>query len=83
MSGRPSGVELLAQGSGFLLRTDLRDLGLNRRAVDAAFSNCPVIDLSPDYGKPMIRVEAFIAYTEGRTYCDRCGDRVRPGRRRE
>jgi hypothetical protein len=76
---KPTAAELLAQGSGFFKRGHLRDLGLERGAIDAAFAHCPVIAL-PDYSIPMIRVEAFIAFMEGNTYCDRCADRVRPPR---
>jgi hypothetical protein len=77
----PSAVELLEQGTGFLTRTHLRDLGLERRAVDAVFGHCPVIQFA-GYSRPVIEVEAFIAFKEGSTYCARCRDRVRPGRRR-
>jgi hypothetical protein len=76
---RPSPAELLTDPEAFLLRTDLTKLGLNRRAVDSAFRNCPVIAL-PGYDRPMIRVRAFLAFIEGATYCDKCGDRVRPSR---
>jgi hypothetical protein len=78
-SARPSPAELLADPEAFLLRTDPVQLGFNRRAADSAFRHCPVIQL-PDYDRPMIRVRAFLAFIEGATYCDRCGDGVRPGR---
>ena len=76
MTGRPSASELLETPGAFLTRSDLRELGLERRAVDAVFRECPVIEL-PGYSRPMIRVEAYLALLEGSTYCDRCGDRVR------
>lgn len=77
MSERPSAAERLATPAALLTRTDLRELGLERRAVDAVFRECPVIVL-PGYKRPMVRVEAYLALLEGSTYCDRCGDRVRP-----
>lgn len=79
MSERPSASELLRTPGAFLTRTDLRELGLERRAVDAVFRECPVVQL-PGYSRPMVRVEAYLALLEGSTYCDRCGDKVRPGR---
>jgi hypothetical protein len=77
VSDRPSPAELLETPGALLTRTDLRDLGLGQRAVDAVFRECPVIVL-PGYSRPMVRVEAYLALLEGSTYCDRCGDRVRP-----
>jgi hypothetical protein len=79
VSDRPSAAELVAQGAGYLTRSDLRDLGLPRRAVDAVCRECPVIEL-PGYTRPMVQVEAFVALMDGHTYCDRCGDKVRPCR---
>jgi hypothetical protein len=78
VSVRPSAAELLATPGAVLTRSDLRELGLERRAVDAVFRECPVIEL-PGYSRPLVRVEAYLALLEGSTYCDRCGDRVRPG----
>jgi hypothetical protein len=34
---RPTAVELLERGTGFLTRSHLRELGLERRAIDAVF----------------------------------------------
>jgi hypothetical protein len=76
-SGRPHASELLKTPGALLLRTDLRDLGLTQKAVSAVFRELPVIIL-PGYARPMVRVEAYLALLEGSTYCDRCGDRVRP-----
>jgi hypothetical protein len=74
---RPTASELLRTPGALLSRSDLRALGLERRAVDVVFRECPVIQL-PGYSRPLIRAEAYLAFLEGRTYCDRCGDRVRP-----
>jgi hypothetical protein len=64
----------LLDPAAFLSRTDLRDLGLERRAVDAIFRACPVVAL-PDYSRPLIRVRDYRNLIEESTYRD---DRVRP-----
>jgi hypothetical protein len=74
---RPWAAERLSTAEAFLSRTDLRDLGLERRAVDAVFRACPVIQL-PGYSRPLIRVADYLALLDGATYCDRCGNKVRP-----
>lgn len=51
-----------------------RELGYERRAVDAIFRACPV-ESWPGYSRPMIRVSEFLAWRERCTYW---GDRVRP-----
>jgi hypothetical protein len=73
---RPSAAERLKTPGALLTRSDLRELGLERRAVDAVFRECPVVVL-PGYSRPMVRVEAYLALLDGSTYCDRCGDKVR------
>lgn len=78
MSEHVAAVDLLAQGTGLLNTTHLRELGLERRAIDAVLCECPVIQL-PGYSRPLLRVEAYLALLEGSTYCDRSGDRVRRG----
>jgi hypothetical protein len=77
MTDRPSAAELLTNPEAFLTRRDLRELGLERRAMDAVFRECPLIQL-PGYSRPIVRVRDFHALMEGSTCCDRCGDRVRP-----
>jgi hypothetical protein len=64
----------LANPDAFLSRTDLRALGLGRRAVDAVFRACPNVEL-PGYSYPLIRVPDYVALIERSTYH---GDRVRP-----
>jgi hypothetical protein len=66
----------LSDPDALLTRTDLRDLGLPRRAVDAVFRAVPVIVL-PGYSRPMIKVGDYLALIEQSTYR---GDRVRPMR---
>jgi hypothetical protein len=74
LSDAPAPAERLANPDAFLSRCDLRDLGLQRRAVDAVFRSCPIIVL-PGYSRPLIRVGDFLALLEESTYR---GDRVRP-----
>jgi hypothetical protein len=74
VSARPPAAERLANPDAFLSRTDLRELGLERRAVDACFRACPVVAL-PGYSRPLIRVADFDRFIEQSTYDD---DRVRP-----
>jgi hypothetical protein len=73
MSTRPTAVELLERSGALLTRTHLRELGLERRAVDAVFRELPVVVL-PGYSRPLIRAEDYRALIESSTYND---DRVR------
>ena len=70
----PSAAARLLSPDAFLSRTDLRELGLERRAVDAIFRSCPVVSI-PGYSRPLIRVADYHAFVEQHTYR---GDRVRP-----
>jgi hypothetical protein len=72
---RPTAVELLERPGALLTRTHLRELGLERRAVDAVFRELPVVVL-PGYSRPLIRAEDYRALIEASSYSD---DRVRPG----
>jgi len=56
-----------------LTRSDLRGLGLERRAIDAVFRALPVVAL-PGYSRPLIRAEQYLELVEEHTYRD---DRVR------
>ena len=71
---RPSLAKLLETPGALLTRTHLRQLGLERRAVDAVFRTLPVVAL-PGYSRPMIRAAEYLALVEQHTYRD---DRVRP-----
>jgi hypothetical protein len=73
MSARPSAAERLANPDAFLSRTDLRALGLERRAVDAVFRALPIVAL-PEYSRPLVRVRDYLELVERSTYN---GDRVR------
>jgi integrase len=79
VSERPTAEQLLGRPHAVLTRSHLRELGLERRAVDAVFHECPIIQL-PGYSRPLVRVSDYLALLEGSTYCDRCGDKVRPTR---
>jgi hypothetical protein len=71
---RPSPTQLLETPGALLTRSHLRELGLERRAVDAVFRALPIVAL-PGYSRPMIRAEQFLELVEHSTYRD---DRVRP-----
>ena len=73
MSDRPSAAERVANPDALLSRTDLRELGLERRAVDAVFRALPVIVL-PGYSRPLVRVAHYLELLERSTYDN---DRVR------
>jgi hypothetical protein len=60
--------------SRFFSRTDLRELGYERRAIDAMFRSSSVIVL-PGYSRPLIRVADYNAFLERCTYHGR--ERVR------
>jgi hypothetical protein len=63
VSARPPAVERARTPGAFLTRGDLRELGLDRRAVDAIFRAVDVIVL-PGYSRPMVKAEDYMAYSE-------------------
>ena len=69
----PAPSERLRNADALLSRTDLRELGLERRAVDAVFRAVPVVVL-PRYSRPLIRIVDYLELVERSTYR---GDRVR------
>ena len=71
---RPAAQTLLTTEGALLTRSDLRALGLERRAIDAVFRALPVVAL-PGYSRPMVRAEQYLELVEQHTYRD---DRVRP-----
>ena len=71
---RPSPEKLLATPGALLTRSHLRELGLERRAIDAVFRRLPVVAL-PGYSRPLIRAEHYLELVEEHTYRD---ERVRP-----
>jgi hypothetical protein len=66
-------ADRLPNPDAVLSRTDLRELGYERRAADALFRNCPIVAL-PGYRRPLIRVRDYLAFLEANTYD---GSRVR------
>jgi hypothetical protein len=75
-STRRPAADLLATQGALLTRSHLRELGLERRAIDAVFRVLPVVAL-PGYSRPMIRADEYLALVEQHTSRD---DRVRPAR---
>lgn len=69
-----SAAELLQIPGAVLTRSHLRDLGWERRGVDAIFRALPVVAVQ-GYSRPMIQVENYLELVERSTYRD---DRVRP-----
>lgn len=74
MSSRPSATERLQNPDAVLTRTDLRELGWERRAVDAIVRACPAIAV-PGYSRTVVLVRDYLALIERCTYAD---DKVRP-----
>jgi hypothetical protein len=74
VTSMPPAADRLAVSGAFLSRSDLRALGLERRAVDAVFRACPVVVL-PGYSRPLIRVNDYRALIDASTF--RNGERVR------
>ena len=73
MSIRPSPAKLLNREGALLSRGDLRELGLERRAVDAVFRALDVVVL-PGSSRPMVRAEDYRRLLDECTYR---GDKVR------
>ena len=71
---RPSATRLLETPGALLTRSDLRQLGLERRAVDAVFRQLSVVSL-PGYSRPMVYAHDYLEFLAANTYRD---DRVRP-----
>ena len=63
-------AERLANPDAILTRTDLRDLGWERRAVDAIVRGCPAVAI-PGYSRTVVLVRDDAEHTFR-------GDRVRP-----
>jgi hypothetical protein len=60
---RPPAAERLANPDAVLSRGDLRELGFERRAVDAVFRALPVVVL-PGYSRPLVKVTDYTALIE-------------------
>jgi hypothetical protein len=73
VTDRPAATRLLETPGALLTRGDLRELGLERRAVDAVFRALPIVGL-PGYSRPLVRAEDYLELVRANTYR---GDRVR------
>jgi hypothetical protein len=73
VSERPAASVLLETPGALLSRSHLRELGLERRAVDAVFRALDVVVL-PGYSRPLVRAEDYLELLSRSTYRD---DRVR------
>jgi len=71
---RPSPAERLSNPDAVLTRTDLRELGWERRAVDAIVRACPAVAI-PGYSRTVVLVRDYLELVEASTFR---GDRVRP-----
>jgi hypothetical protein len=71
---RSRATALLELPDALLTRSDLRALGLERRAVDAVFRALPVVAL-PGYSRPLIRAHDYVELIAQHTYG---AGRVRP-----
>jgi hypothetical protein len=67
VSGKPSAAELLDRPGALLTRSHLRELGLERGAIDAVFRALPTVHLE-GYSRPMIRVEDYRELVAERTF---------------
>ena len=72
----PAASRLLQTPGALLTRSHLRELGLERRAIDAVFRTLPTVFL-PGYTRPLVRVEDYTALLDRSTCRD---DRVRAPR---
>jgi hypothetical protein len=72
---RPSAAERLGNPHAVLTRTDLRELGWERRGVDAIFRQLDVVVL-PGYSRPVVRVADYFELVTASTFDGRTS--VRP-----
>jgi hypothetical protein len=67
MSARQCAAKRLENPEAVLSRSDLRELGYERRAIDAIFRACPVVAL-PGYTRPLLRVGEFQLFIAEHTF---------------
>lgn len=70
----PAATELRGTPGALLSRSHLRELRLERRAIDAVFRALPVVAL-PGYSRPLVRADDYRRLLDEHTYDD---SRVRP-----
>jgi hypothetical protein len=56
-------VSILETPGALLTRTQLRELGLERRAIDVVFRSLPTVRL-PGYSRPMVRAADYLELLE-------------------
>jgi hypothetical protein len=76
VSERPTAEQLLERPHALLKRSHLRELGLERRAIDAVFRELDLVYL-PGYSYPLVKTADFLALIEREKYD---GNRVHPSR---
>ena len=67
MSAVPPPAERLTNPDAILTRTDLRELGWERRAVDAIVRGCPCIAI-PGYSRPAVLVRDYLELVSRSTF---------------
>ncbi len=65
-SKRPTAAERLQNPAALLTRSDLRTLGLERRAIDGVFTVLDVVVL-PGYARPMVKSSDYVELLERST----------------
>lgn len=80
MSERPTAEQLLERPHALLGRKHFRELGLERRAIDAIFRELDLVYL-PGYSYPLVKAADFVALVENCTYGDNRVHPTRGGRR--
>jgi hypothetical protein len=63
----PAATTLLETPGALLSRSHLRELGLERRAVDCVFRQLPIV-VVPGYSRPLVRVRDYLELIEQSTY---------------
>jgi hypothetical protein len=74
VTDRPTAEQLLEQPHGMLGRRHFKELGYERRAIDAIFRELDLVYL-PGYSYPLVRAADYLALIERQTYGN---DRVHP-----
>jgi hypothetical protein len=76
VSDRPTAEQLLERPHALLGRRHFRQLGLERRAIDAVFKELDLVYL-PGYSYPLVKAADYLALIERQTYGN---DRIHPTR---
>jgi hypothetical protein len=76
MTPRPSAADLLQTPGALLTTSDMAELGLDRRAVEAVFRHCPHV-LIPGYRRPMVVSDVLRRFLDQSTHDNRGEGRLR------